>query len=412
MFRARIRNLASILISTTIMMLGVGLLNITVAIRLEKTGYSSFLIGLISAFYYAGMFLGAFRIEKVLLAIGHIRSFALLASVLSISVLIPGLLEHPVIWLVARFVGGFCLAGLYVTVESWILTFSTDKDRGQHLSYYMIVLTLGSAIGPLLLNLGSPMAWVPFVLVAVLLSVAVSVIASTRSKAPEFTLPSLMTLKELFHISRTGFIGCCVSGALISGLMSFLPVIAQKIHFPVAEITILSTTVTLGGLVFQYPTGYFADTYDCRIVLMFLTGLSMIVIGAACFLFQEVSWLYLGIAFLMGGGLTSIYPVSMSYAVAHVKREDIINVTQGLMIAYGLGAMFGPLCCSFIIEQTGPIGLFYYLLLICGIFLGALFYTRYAAPRPAPYEHEYVPLVGATPVAAEMDPRTEGSEQN
>ena len=42
-----------------------------------------------------------------------------------------------------RFVTGLCMAGLYVTEESWLNDLATNKTRGRLLSIYMTV-TMGA----------------------------------------------------------------------------------------------------------------------------------------------------------------------------------------------------------------------------------------------------------------------------
>ena len=53
-------------------------------------------------------------------AVGHIRSFAAFASIMSVSALGIVLLIDPLVWAVMRFIGGFCMAGMIMVTESWL----------------------------------------------------------------------------------------------------------------------------------------------------------------------------------------------------------------------------------------------------------------------------------------------------
>lgn len=405
-----IKNIRPLLLSTFILVMGIGLYNILLPVRLNLRGYSSYEIGLITAAYYAGMFLGAFHTERLILRIGHIRAFAFFTSLLTASILLPGLWEFPFTWAVFRFVGGISLAGLYIVIESWILAFSaTEGNRGKNLAFYMISYSLGSSLGPLFLNTSSPETLGPFCLTAIFLAFSTFPLILTKSKAPEFHLPSALKMQELFKLSPAGFLGGILSGLLFSAVLGFLPVVAQKVGFPLSQTTYLMTTLTLGGLIFQYPVGFFTDRFDPRFILLGLTLLVSLASGAALLFFHSFMPTYLGCVFIIGGGTYALYPVALSCACAYVKSEDIVNVSQGLNISYGLGAMGGPVLAAWSVDFLGPKGLFFLLIGLAGSFCAALGYFRVLKGKRGRYIHPYVPFPSPTPVGAEMDPRYEKS---
>ena len=55
-----------------------------------------------------------------------------------------------------RFVFGFCFAGLYIVIESWLSELSTPVNRGRTLAVYMIVSMSGLGIGQYLIAVGRP----------------------------------------------------------------------------------------------------------------------------------------------------------------------------------------------------------------------------------------------------------------
>lgn len=235
MRHGRLKNIITILISCGLFIMGVSLISTAIPVRFQEAGYSAYMIGAVSTAYYLGMFMGALRTESVILRVGHIRSFALFASLLSAMILLPVIIDYFLSWMISRFVMGVSLAGMYVVVESWILSYSGEQDRGRNLSFYMITLTGGMALGPLFLNFGEATSAVSFMIAAAFVAFSVTVISGTRSKAPEFSMPSALSLKELFIVSRTGIIGCFISGVLISVLLSFLPVIKAARLFAFAD---------------------------------------------------------------------------------------------------------------------------------------------------------------------------------
>jgi MFS family permease len=51
----------------------------------------------------------------------------------------------------------------------------------------------------------------------------------------------------------------------------------------------------------------------------------------------------------------------MAYACEKVKEDQIVPVTGGFVLSYGIGAIAGPLLAPLSMELFGPNGLFYFL---------------------------------------------------
>ena len=67
-----------------------------------------------------------------------------------------------------RFLTGFAFSSIYVVSESWLNNSATNKNRGQVLSIYMIIMLAGICVGQLFLKLGDPASFELFALVSVL----------------------------------------------------------------------------------------------------------------------------------------------------------------------------------------------------------------------------------------------------
>jgi hypothetical protein len=66
--------------------------------------------------------------------VGHIRTLAALGAIASTIPLLHLLLIDPFAWVVFRTITGFCFAGLFIVVESWLNGAATVETRGQILS--------------------------------------------------------------------------------------------------------------------------------------------------------------------------------------------------------------------------------------------------------------------------------------
>ena len=88
-------------------------------------------IGAVGAGFWMGIVIGSLRCGKVVQAVGHIRAFLALGAIASTAPLLHLLVVDPIAWVVARALTGFCFAGLFIVVESWLNGAATEETRGK-----------------------------------------------------------------------------------------------------------------------------------------------------------------------------------------------------------------------------------------------------------------------------------------
>jgi MFS family permease len=98
----------------------------------------------------------------------------------------------------------------------------------------------------------------------------------------------------------------------------------------------------LGGLAFQIPVGRLSDRFDRRMVLAGLcTGL--VITSIALVHLPKNLLAIMPVAFLFGGFLSTLYPVSVTHGHDAMHGEQIVAVTGRLILLFGLGCICGPL---------------------------------------------------------------------
>src|SRR5690606_24872925 len=131
---------------------GNGLQQTIIPLRASLEGFSTVEIGLLGSGYYAGFVIGCLAAPYFILRAGHIRAFATMVSVASAVALIHPLSLDPLVWILCRAVTGFCLAGIYLIVESWLNDRATNTNRGFILSAYIAVNFSAITVGQLLVT--------------------------------------------------------------------------------------------------------------------------------------------------------------------------------------------------------------------------------------------------------------------
>ena len=255
--------------------IGIGTMMIAHGLQLQVMGirsvienFSVITTGLFMSGYYIGYFVGSKTTPTLVSKVGHIRVFAAFASLASLSALLAVAYVNPFMWTISRFITGISLVSCYVVSESWLNDRATNKNRGQLLSAYMIVIYLGLSIGMLLLNVSDPINYEPFILVSVLLSLALVPILLTKRSAPKFKKIGTMSVAELYKISPLGSVSSFCTGIIHGGFFSLIAFYATKANLNLFETSILLFISTISGVLGQWPIGYLSDKYDRRSIIV------------------------------------------------------------------------------------------------------------------------------------------------
>src|SRR5690606_22242776 len=102
------------------MILATGLAGTSAALRMPLEGFAPAAVGSTIGAYFAGLTLGALRAPLLSRSVGHIRTFAALCAAACAATVALPLVVSPVAWIALRALTGFAMAGLYMTVESWV----------------------------------------------------------------------------------------------------------------------------------------------------------------------------------------------------------------------------------------------------------------------------------------------------
>lgn len=402
-----LRLLITPLLCLVILTLGNGLLTTYLSLRLHDLGSDSLTIGILSTIYYAGMTLAAFRTEKFIFRVGHIRAYAAFASMLAVSTMLHGVYVNATFWIILRLFDGLAIGGLYVVIESWILTTSATENRGQILAFYMVALYLAQAGGQFLLNIGHLESFIPYAIATMLASLSVIPLAMTKTDSPAFDTPSSLNPKALFKTSPSGFITCFVSGLILGNIYGLLPVYLTELNYNISQLSTLMGVTILGGMALQYPIGKLSDKISRRTVI---AGLGLVISFVSFILLFAAQFFYFAaIALFIFGGVTfTLYPVGISHACDRLEPKDIISATQGLLLSYGIGAMLGPAISPLFISVFSFYGLMLFFILAALPLSAFTLWRKTVVDAPTEEEkQDFTPTTTLTPIVSELDPRAE-----
>ncbi|WP_342641919.1 MFS transporter [Rhodoligotrophos ferricapiens] len=382
MFLDGVRSVWALLFGVALLSLGNGLQGTLLGVRAALEHFGPGVTGLVMSAYSIGLLVGSGITPGLISYVGHIRVFAALASVASTAVLFFPILIDPISWFIIRALVGFCISGLFIVAESWLNSVSTNRDRGQILSIYMIISYSCMGLGQFFLNVASPSGFELFVVVSAMVSVALVPMTLVRVTAPDVTHPRGVSIREIYRRSPLGVVCAFTNGLGQSAFFTMGAVYGTLAGLSVAEVSILMALPPLGVVLSQFPIGLISDRHDRRTVLTILAFLSA-ALAFACYPATLISSDLLIAVFCLFGALAlPLYSVALSHANDNLDADQILGASGKLVLIYGMGSVAGPLIVGQVMSYIGAQGFPIYLGIV---YAGIGAYAIYRmSQRPAP----------------------------
>ncbi|MEO1746406.1 MAG: MFS transporter [Pseudomonadota bacterium] len=404
-----------LMLSTFFLLSGSGLTGVLLPLRAGLEGWSPVTIGWIGFGYALCFTAGCVVIPRLVLRVGHVRVYAVLATLLSISLLAHAMVVNPITWMAFRGIAGFALAGSYMVVESWLNEKATNETRGQIFSIYMIVNMVGLMAGQFMVLLGDPATTTLFMLAAMLYATAVIPTGLSNAVSPQPLTQVTFDLRKLYRNSPAAFVGMFVTGSIAGVWNVQAPVFAEQVGLTGSSIPLLLALAMISGALFQFPLGRASDRMDRRYVMVFAGVVG--VTTALAFLFVPAASSVPGIfvvIFIFGAVLFPIYSLVVAHANDFAEPSDFVEISSSLLIVNGVGAMIGPIAAGLMMAAIGPNGFFIAMGLsyaIFGSYAAWRITQREAAAAEDMTDYTYMPSTRSqTPETFNLDPRSEETE--
>ncbi|MEH0071678.1 MFS transporter [Pannonibacter sp. Pt2-lr] len=246
-------SISALLASVGLLLVGHGLQGTLLPLAAQQASFSDLEIGFVSSFYFVGMVLGCFGSPYMIMRAGHIRAFAALVSLMSAAVILHPVLMDPVSWSVIRAISGFCLAGFYMVVESWLNEAADNRNRGTIMSVYIVVLYASMIVGQVSVSATGIDSFLPFAVASVMVSLAVIPVSLTNANQPApITLVRFRPVK-LYLTSPAALVGCFLVGVAGSAMWTLTPLYGSQIGLSNDQAAFYAAAYIGGGVLAQWP---------------------------------------------------------------------------------------------------------------------------------------------------------------
>jgi MFS family permease len=398
--------IGELVIATSFVQLANGFFTTFVSLRVAIEDFEA--SGLVLSAYFAGFTVGALRCGKFIERIGHIRAYAAFAGLVAAATALMPLLVSSQSWVILRAVVGFGCAGIFVTTESWLSAKASPSERGRVFSIYMVGTFLALALGQLLIARADVEAAGAFNVIVALFAVALIMVTAARAEPPGATVSAALPHGVLERAAPVAVLGATLSGLVGGVFYALVPAWMQARGTSRATIALFMLVAVLGGFAFQIPVGRLSDRFDRRIVLASLS-LGFAVTALVIVLLPRRLPAILPAAVLLGGFMSTLYPVCVALAHDCMPADRVVAVSGRLILVSGIGSVLGPLIGASLMARFEIDGLFYFMaaaVLLLAIVAGLSGLTTPAA------KHQEVPFEILAPQAGPLahDPLASSGE--
>jgi MFS family permease len=362
--------------------IGIGIGGPLLSLMLETRGTDSSITGLNAGAGFIGVVLGPLLMPRLVARFGF-KNFLLTMLPLS---LVLFLLLKPFdslgAWFVLRFFGGVSGSSIFAATEAWISQLAGDTGRGRVMGIYTASLAAGFATGPAVLTVTGIAGWSPFVACTAIEIVAMLPLLAVRGGAAKIEHAGSHPLEMMARMKSVVLI--VILFAMYEGAtIALLPVWGARAGLSVATAASLISAVFIGAILLQIPVGYLSDLVGRNTTLRVCAALG--IVGAALLPVLALHPVPLLVTLVIWGGFTTgLYPVALALIGDRFRGADLLNANAGLVIAYGTGAMIGPILGGASMDAWNPHGI---AVMLAAMFAVLLFVTWWrggiAPPIPA-----------------------------
>lgn len=410
--RKLLASVTLLLFSQVLLLTGHGMQLTLLPLRAALEGFTLTQIGLTGTAYFAGFTLGCLATPMTARRVGHIRTFAVLASVGSALILVFPLWTSFWPWMALRFGAGWCIAGLYTLMESWLNERASNTNRGMVMAVYTLINMTMIMVGQLLINVAEVSGIVLFALASILFSMALVPVA-LATDAPAPITSTRVRLGMLWRTSHVACIGSFFSGAATGAYWGMGPVFASGAGLDTFHVTLFTAATVAGGAASQLPLGRLSDHFDRRIVAL---GAALLA-GTVAVLLAVMPGLpaagLITLSFLFGAFVMPLYALSVAHANDRAAADEFVLVGSGMLMLFGLGSALGAPAGGLAMgTQLGRSGLFAFVALVLAALIVGIAKRRRSRSVPIQVQAEqpFIAVSDFAPLPLDLDPRAHEPE--
>lgn len=344
------------------------------ALTLEGWGAAKWVIGLAGAAPALAILAALPYLPKIVQRFGTAQAICAGCAIAAAGFLMLSLSGDAVSWIAVRVIMSAGLALPWLAGETWINAIVPDHMRGRVIAVYAMTFFCGFALGPIVLAALGTGGLTVFIAGAVGTALAGLPILAVARLAPDLPQEGHTSSWQAMWLAPAAMVGGFMAGFAEITCFSLIPSVGLASGLTDTDALTLLTTLTVGGILCQFPAGWLADKMNRRHLMM------IIAVGFIALSFALIPALNAGltayvVAFLLGGTTLAFYTIGLAIIGERVPHGELAAANAAFLVFYQAGAIIGPMLAGvamsfdaitgFVVAVTG-------LMLLAIILLGVL----------------------------------------
>jgi len=346
-----------------------------IVITQKLNAYTESTIGIVAASFSLGLVSAGFFVSKILSKLGLYRMLLLSVSVQTVSVLAIFIFFNPINLAICHLMMGIMGGMNWMTMDTWVNIVSNDKNRGKAIGLYNSSISIGFAIGPLIVAFFGSQGLIPIILCLLLMIIRIPALLIIKNHINNVKIPEQINKINfsLVKVAPFVFIAIFIGGINDSSFGALFPAYMINEQFTDRSIGFYFFVGAFGGVLTQPFVGALADKINKRKFLFSLL-ICHIIWPLLLYNFILIPLIIILSVIVWGFASISIYTVALSYLGERVSIKEISIATSVFIIIYEGGEFFGPLIVGLSMNKFGNSGFIYSILFITviSIILGVI----------------------------------------
>lgn len=335
----------------------IGLFPPLLALNVEARGFETSWNGLLGAMApLAGVAVSPF-VPRVIARINPVGAFALGGVFQAFCASLFPVVEHFSLWFALRFLMGVGMGLQWVVSESWVNRLAAGPHRGLILSIYVVIISAGLSVGPVIMKLFGATGSPPFMAGGALFILSLAPLLFARrgveaESAGEELVPILTALKRNPPI----MLAALADGFVFLTLMVLLPVYLLRIGATEDLAISYMTALFPGGLGFQIAIGYLLDRFAVQSVLAVACGVMVLCLAMTPPVIESpgLAW---AIFPVMGAMSAGFYTAGLAGLNDTFKASEMSSGNNAFTMIWYIGALCGPPTAGYAMLVWEPHGI-------------------------------------------------------
>ena len=356
--------------SVFIAAIGVGIITPMLPIYIKNLGASGFTIGVIFSSFFLSMALVTPFIGRSSDKIGKKPYITWGLALTTIIALAYVWVTNPTQLILVRFLNGISIAMILPIIMAYIGDLTPPGQEGSYMGVYSMAMFLGMAAGPVLGGIivdkfGMAPAFyafaggmgIAFIITLIWLPPQASSSPTAIAASPVKEIMASGPLKGLFVFGFILAIGQ-------SGLMVFLPLLANNQKLSMSQIGILASIFIFSAGIMQAPFGWLANRWNRGKLV--ISSTLLVGVGLIFLPFAHGILPLLGLGTLIGMASALGVPAANAMLVEHSRKIGLGVVSGSFNASNNVGNIIGPIAAGIVMDAININYAFY---LIAAIFI-------------------------------------------